>query len=469
MTTAQPLMIAVEGGFKVACPADLDCLSTFVFLEQEDWFEDEARFIRRVAAPGVRMIDIGANLGFYTLATAAAAGGDAYIVAIEPTPDVAALLRLSVQANGFAGVRVLELAVGDRNMRVALDRPMGSEHNSIGAEVGSGGVALRRLDDLVEELDMRSCDIVKIDVEGAEARVIDGASVFFETADPLIMFEVRDRTGISFEAAERLKALGYAIYELAPELEMLTPFSGHVDDMRLNLFACKPSRAALLESRGLLARTWDVGPTTGDGQAMPVSGRTPMVGPGGELHEMALGWFATSRSVSQRPSVRAGALRLAQAAALAALRADSRIAHLCTYARISRALGARAEATKAAKAVLEAILAGERSPDHGPMLAMLAEYETWSCPLGPDAWLEAMAIESVWRWGAYSDLFTSDYTLSPGRAAQLQAVGRQSKELERRRLLSLRRQGRSLPSSLLPPSDRNSELWHHQLFSALSG
>ena len=69
---AKTLLLNIKGGFRIVVPADLSAISTYVFLEQEDWFEDEAEFVRRLARPGFRMLDIGANVGFYSLAAAAA-------------------------------------------------------------------------------------------------------------------------------------------------------------------------------------------------------------------------------------------------------------------------------------------------------------------------------------------------------------------------------------------------------------
>jgi hypothetical protein len=89
---AKTLVLNVRGGFRIVVPADLGAISTYVFLEQEDWFEDEAELVRRLARPGFRMLDIGANVGFYSLAAAAASGGEARIArSLGQTPRAARL------------------------------------------------------------------------------------------------------------------------------------------------------------------------------------------------------------------------------------------------------------------------------------------------------------------------------------------------------------------------------------------
>ncbi len=445
-------MIKLAGGFTIACPPNLDTLSTYVFKEQEDWFEDEAAFVRRLATPGMRMIDIGANLGFYALSAAAAAGGDADILAIEPTPEVAALLRRSIAANRFSRIEVAELAVGDRNGTIALHRNGSNELNSIGTGDVPGDVVLRRLDDVVAAHGIETCDVLKIDVEGAESRVVAGAARFLASASPLIMFEIRDGERTTLDAADLLRDAGYALYELAVDPPMLVPFSGRLDAMRLNLFACKPDRAETLEARGLLAPGFAlVAPADHPGIAALIL-RAAMLAPRSEAiaraiaeiseddpFSMALGWYAAAEMRGCPPNRRAGALRLAHAAAQTAVAAQPDIPRLCAAARIARAAGARAKAAQAARAVHDALRAGVDVAADMPLLAMLPSYESWTAPGGVRDWLDAMALEATWRWSAFSDMFTPESALSEGRAARLRELGRELPDLERRWRLAARR------------------------------
>src|ERR1051325_6856119 len=67
-TPMQPLRIRMrDDDVKLAVPADLSAMSTYVLLEQEAWFEKEPTFLRRWLKPGMTAIDIGANLGVYAL------------------------------------------------------------------------------------------------------------------------------------------------------------------------------------------------------------------------------------------------------------------------------------------------------------------------------------------------------------------------------------------------------------------
>ena len=59
--TAEDLVLNVRGGARLQVPASLDRITTYVLLEQEDWFEEEIRFVRHWMRPGMRAIDVGAN------------------------------------------------------------------------------------------------------------------------------------------------------------------------------------------------------------------------------------------------------------------------------------------------------------------------------------------------------------------------------------------------------------------------
>ncbi len=80
------LVISVRGGVRLRVPQTPGQYTTYVLLEQEDWFEDEIRFVRRWLRPGMRAVDVGASYGVYTTAMARAVGPEGRVWAFEPTP-----------------------------------------------------------------------------------------------------------------------------------------------------------------------------------------------------------------------------------------------------------------------------------------------------------------------------------------------------------------------------------------------
>lgn len=152
-------------------------------------------FMARRIKPGMRVVDAGANLGYYTLMFADLAGSSGRVAAIEPNPKAAALLRRSVFANGFnATVEVTEAALTDVDgVELTFHSPAGLPMNAriVGAEYaqaeGTVTVAGTRLDTVLAQ--WPSVDFIKMDVEGAEEAAISGAWGVIERDRPELVLE----------------------------------------------------------------------------------------------------------------------------------------------------------------------------------------------------------------------------------------------------------------------------------------
>jgi FkbM family methyltransferase len=123
-------------------------------------------------------LDIGANVGLYSLFVASRAGGRARILAAEPQPGIVDRLRFNVSCNPGFDISVAPVAVTDREGEVDLvihDRDAAGSRLDLGAEsVGTNVVRVpgRPLAALVAETGFSSIDALKIDVEGAEHLVL---------------------------------------------------------------------------------------------------------------------------------------------------------------------------------------------------------------------------------------------------------------------------------------------------------
>lgn len=125
-----------------------------------------------------RFVDIGANVGLYSLFVAARAGRRAKILAIEPQPGIVSRLRYNVQANPGFDVTVLPIALADREGEVELaidDRDSGGTRLTTTPQTGAAEVVrvpCRPLAAVLCEQGFATIDALKIDVEGAEALVL---------------------------------------------------------------------------------------------------------------------------------------------------------------------------------------------------------------------------------------------------------------------------------------------------------
>ena len=131
-------------------------------------------------------VDIGANVGLFSLFVASRAGREAKILAIEPENENVRRLSFNLAANPGLPVRVLALALGETAGRLAIDlnaedrggtrtRPLGP------AEAGVVAVECKPLADVLAQENVTRIDALKIDVEGAEDRIL---MPFFKTAPP---------------------------------------------------------------------------------------------------------------------------------------------------------------------------------------------------------------------------------------------------------------------------------------------
>lgn len=135
--------------------------------------------------PGHTVWDIGANVGLYAVASARAVGSAGAVVAFEPFARNLEFLRRHKELNALDHLRIVEAAVFDRcgPLRMQLGDSPSEFHVS-----DDGGIEVEAisLDSWWREHDPRPPDIVKIDVEGAEASVLRGGREVLARRRPLI-------------------------------------------------------------------------------------------------------------------------------------------------------------------------------------------------------------------------------------------------------------------------------------------
>lgn len=136
-------------------------------------------------------VDVGANLGHYTLIAADLVGENGKVFAFEPAPDNYALLVKSVEVNGYKNVTTVPKAVSNRvgMTRLVLDPHESGQHRlDNGADHGdSVSIEAVTLDDFFKDKEKR-VDVIKMDVEGAEMLVLEGMSEILKRNDNLTIF-----------------------------------------------------------------------------------------------------------------------------------------------------------------------------------------------------------------------------------------------------------------------------------------
>src|SRR4029077_2048450 len=74
MSAGDTISVTISGGAKICVPDSVTLITPYVLQEQEDWFEDEVRFVRRLLRPGMAVVDVGASFGIFTMTMASAVG-----------------------------------------------------------------------------------------------------------------------------------------------------------------------------------------------------------------------------------------------------------------------------------------------------------------------------------------------------------------------------------------------------------
>jgi FkbM family methyltransferase len=144
-----------------------------------DYFDrTEREFLASRIGPNFVFLDIGANVGGYSMAMAALAGPGARILAVEPQPRIFERLIFNIGQNPFGTVKAVDCAVADRNGEVTLFIDPRNQGESSVKIVGSTGqtqlkVPARTLLDLVTQEGVDHVDAIKIDVEGAEDLILE--------------------------------------------------------------------------------------------------------------------------------------------------------------------------------------------------------------------------------------------------------------------------------------------------------
>ncbi len=164
------------------CPAsDYPLLATLVDAGELDAEVGTRLLIQKLLRPGETFVDIGANIGMHTLAAAAAMQARGRVIAFEPHPMTHDLLRKSLVLNGFAGMTdTHQVAASNRSGRLPLHLGATCGHHSLypfedaDQTATTIDVPLARIDDMIDA--STSVDLIKIDVEGAELDVIEGAA-----------------------------------------------------------------------------------------------------------------------------------------------------------------------------------------------------------------------------------------------------------------------------------------------------
>ena len=159
-------------------------------------YAEEYRTFCSLIGPGDTVLDVGANIGVFTLGAARRAGPTGRVIAFDPVPRNVRYLVANAALNGYCNVHVEPIAVGGHDGELEMT-VLGTDSVSVSAAAqGPEGLANTRvrccrLDSYVRSRGIERVALVKIDVEGAEALVLEGMKdLLASRGRPAVLVEV---------------------------------------------------------------------------------------------------------------------------------------------------------------------------------------------------------------------------------------------------------------------------------------
>lgn len=192
------------------------------------WEKSQTDAVRRFLRPGGFVIDAGANFGHYALVAATALGPDGLVLAFEPHPDAFALLAANRDLLSHPNLVAVQAGLGamDGTLPIWTDAANPGGHSFLDQNLRAAGapatVRVYRLDSyLAQHHAGRAPDLIKIDVQGFEARVVQGAAETIRRHRPAVLCEITpDALALAGDSVAGLLAVfrdaGYAPDVIGP-------------------------------------------------------------------------------------------------------------------------------------------------------------------------------------------------------------------------------------------------------------
>lgn len=169
---------------------------------------EQTRLFQQHVPAGASVFDVGAHVGYYTLLSAVLVGPKGRVLAFEPNPTNHAFLCRHVALNDLGNVTVEHAAVSDRSGTATFAFGRGSGTGRLAAE-GALEVRTIRLDDVCRDRGLQP-GFIKIDVEGAELSVLQGAVELVRAHHPVIFLSTHGPE-IHARCLAWLRAFGYTL------------------------------------------------------------------------------------------------------------------------------------------------------------------------------------------------------------------------------------------------------------------
>ncbi len=233
----------------------LDDQDTLELATREIYEPFETALFKKELKAGQTVLDIGANIGYYTLIAAKIVGARGRVYAFEPDPDNFALLKKNVEYNCYANVILVNSAVSDQNKtaRLFLNKLNKGDHRLYDSKDGRPSITVQtlKLDSYFKKLDPK-IHFIKMDIQGSEARALNGMKGLIRKNPKVRLVSEFSPGSLKLNGQKPgkyladLKKLGFKLWEISEKNGILRPadikrLSALSDDSNVytNLFCVK--------------------------------------------------------------------------------------------------------------------------------------------------------------------------------------------------------------------------------------
>lgn len=213
-----------RGGLRwLLTPSDHVQADVFWFGAKNTW---ETHHLLRFLAPGWVVLDLGANIGYYSLIIVQHLNRDCSVYAFEPCPATFARLRENIRLNSMERwVEAVPMAVSDQSGTGSVTEISGCSGENYVSTSG-GDIPLTSVDEFCGSRGVGGVDLIKLDVEGFEGLALLGAKATIAESMPMLLVEINEktlrRTGWSADLLiGHLTGLGYSLF--VPQRTRLVP------------------------------------------------------------------------------------------------------------------------------------------------------------------------------------------------------------------------------------------------------
>lgn len=248
----RPITVRISTRVRVRVYPDWPYSWTAIYFRLAEY--DDMMFTLRYLRPGDAFVDVGANVGFYSLLASSVNGGSP-VLALEPHPLASQRLRENAVLNSFSNIRVQAAAAGQDSGTAHLTVNL-VDQNRISTALDDSGptitVPIVTLDAELANQNIDAADVrlVKVDTEGFEARVLSGARSLLDThPGPAWLVEVAGlgvRYGVDDSEIHRVFGdRGYGAFRYSAKENKLVDYDGPDSDRGNVIFARDPEAVSL--------------------------------------------------------------------------------------------------------------------------------------------------------------------------------------------------------------------------------